>query len=156
TATRLANITAHNTMGALMVNRCNTSDVTDWPVEMETPRSALSTLPNQIAICSGRLRSRPNCLCSSCRLAGSPMSPSISAAGSPGIRRISMNTVTPTISGVGVDIATRAHINRNVVRYPMSNGQRKPLEDWLDRRHNGDLHHPLGRTHQHSGGGRAQ
>ncbi|MNL72649.1 hypothetical protein D3C87_1979900 [compost metagenome] len=78
---------------------------------IERPKSPDRILPAQMTNCSGMLRSRPSTLRISAICCGSAMSPSISAAGSPGMRRMSVKTATETMTIVGIAITRRLSMN---------------------------------------------
>nr|CAI0334834.1 hypothetical protein SHINE37_120170 [Rhizobiaceae bacterium] len=115
TATRLARRTATTTISALTRKRDTTSGSTASSLTIDRPKSPCSTLPAQIRNCCGMDLSRPSSVRISAICSGWAMSPSMRAAGSPGMKRMSAKTVTDTSAIVGRAITRRLRMNLSIV-----------------------------------------
>ncbi|MNS99863.1 hypothetical protein D3C72_1342780 [compost metagenome] len=87
--------------------RCDSSCVTGTCVKIDVPRSPCISLAAHSPNCRHSGSSRPNAVCSLAMSSAVAKSPAISAAGSPGDRWISRNTITATTAMTGTMASTR-------------------------------------------------
>ncbi len=107
TARRVAMTTAGTTSDAVTPNPPTSISSTGRCWAMELPRSPAARRLSHTRNCTATGLSRPMSRRSSASARGFSRSPSISCAGSPGMARISTNTITATISNVGTASAIR-------------------------------------------------
>ena len=101
--------------------RCAMSSMTGLPVQMLTPKSPCAMLPSQRRywLSQGSLRPSFSRSCCTCASLASPLTPSITCAASPGIKRIIKNTSTETPSNTLSRSSRRLKISSRMGRRPI-------------------------------------